>query len=140
MAKQHAPFWDADVTKMMGEFKFPGVDMDVILSAQRRNVEALTQANQLALEGVQAVVRRQMDVMRQSLEEMSTMATELMNAGTPEARIAKQAEMTKASFEKTVANLKELSEMVGKSNGEAIEVINRRISAMLDEMKTAAKK
>src|SRR3546814_3968167 len=86
MAKQNAPFWDVDVTSMMAEFKVPGVDVDTMIAVQRRNIEALTAANQLALEGVQAVVRRHMDIMRHSLGEMSSMAAELMSTGSPEAR------------------------------------------------------
>lgn len=140
MPKQHGPFWEADISRMMAEFKVPGVDMETIIAVQRRNVEALTSANQLALEGVQAVVRRQMDIMRQSLEEMSSMATELMGATTPEARLAKQAELTRESFERTVARLKELSDMIAKSNADAVDVINKRIAAMLEEMKPASDK
>lgn len=140
MATQNAPFWDVDVTRFMADFKFPTPQFDTLLTAQRRNVEAVAAANQLALEGVQAVMRRQLDIVRQSVEELTSMTTELMTAGTPEARVAKQAELTKASFEKAIANVRELSEMVAKSNGEAADVINKRITELLDEVKAAAAK
>ena len=62
------PFLEMDVTKLMGEFKVPGVDLDKMADAQRKNVEALTSANQLAAEGFQAVARRQAEILRQTLE------------------------------------------------------------------------
>src|SRR5260221_12383412 len=47
-----------DVTKVMGDFRVPGIDLEAAVSSRRRNIEALTQANQLALEGVQAGMPR----------------------------------------------------------------------------------
>jgi phasin family protein len=140
MAKQNAPFWDIDVTKLMSQFKFPGMSLDAAMAAQRRNIEALTTANQLAMEGMQSVARRQMEIVRQSMEEMASMATALMSPAAPEARLERQAELAKSAFERTLSNLKELGEMVSKSNAEAADVINRRIGEMLDEVKAAAKK
>ena len=43
------PFLDMDVQKMMGEFKLPNVDVDAVVAAQKKNIEALTSANQLAV-------------------------------------------------------------------------------------------
>ena len=42
MAKASNPFLDFDVTRMVGEFRLPGVDTEAMLAAQRRNIEALT--------------------------------------------------------------------------------------------------
>lgn len=138
MTKQQTPFWDMDVTKAMADFKMPAVDMDALMALHRKNVEAMNAANNLAIEGMQAVARRQVEIMRTTMEEMTTMVGEMMKAGTPEERIAKQTDLTKSSFEKTLANMKELSELIAKSNSEAAEIINKRISGMLDEMKSAA--
>ena len=140
MAKQTNPFMDMDISKYMSELKLPMVDMDAVMAAQRRNIEALTTANKLAFEGMQAVARRQADVMRQMTEEMSTMMTTLMSAGTPEERIARQADATKQAFEKMLGNMRELAEMLGKSNSEAAEIIQNRISESLDELKSMASK
>ena len=68
------------------------------------------------------------------------MATALMSTAAPEARLERQADLAKSAFERTLSNLKELGEMISKSNAEAADVINRRIGEMLDEVKAAAKK
>ncbi len=134
------PMWDMDMSKMFAEMKLPKVDMDSIMATQRKNIEALTSANKLAFEGMQAVARRQADVMRQMMEEMSGMISDMMSAGSPEEKMARQADMAKQTFEKILSNMKELAEMLSKSNSEAATVINARISESLDELKAMAQK
>ncbi|HEV7369851.1 phasin family protein [Arenibaculum sp.] len=145
MAKS-TPYFDMDLTRMFdiskfaGEFKVPGIDVDQMLAAQRKNVEALTAAQQLAFEGLQAVFRRQGEIVRQSVEQTGTIMTELLAPGAPEEKVAKNAELTKAAFEKALSNAKELSELVAKSNAEAANVLNKRFTESLDELKTAVQK
>ena len=134
------PMWDMDMSKMFAEMKLPKVDMDSIMATQRKNIEALTSANKLAFEGMQAVARRQADVMRQMMEEMSGMISDMMSAGSPEEKVARQADLAKQTFEKILSNMKELAEMLSKSNSEAATVINARISESLDELKAMAQK
>ena len=97
MSKPGSPIWDIDVSKMLGDMKLPMVDMESIMTSQRKNIEALTNANKLAFEGIQAVARRQADVMRQMIEEISGMVSELMSASSPEESVSKQADMAKAA-------------------------------------------
>ena len=132
------PFLDnMDFTKMLGDFKPTGVDVESIVASQRRNIEALTAANQLAVEGLQAVMRRQAEIVRASLEEAGGYVNQIATAGTPEEKAAKQAELIKLAFEKSLSNAKELAELVAKSNSEAAEVLSRRVSESLDEVRTA---
>jgi phasin family protein len=145
MTKQN-PFFDIDMTKMMdaskllGEFKMPGMDMESIVEAQRRNIEALTAANRVAFEGMQTVLRRQAEILRQTVEQGNSMVNELMAAGTPEAKVAKQAELVKQAFEKAVSDLREMSEMIARSNSDAAELINKRFTQSLDELKGVVQK
>jgi phasin family protein len=133
------PFADLDFTKIMGEFKVPEVNVDLFVQAQRKNFEAFASANQLAFEGIQAVAKRQGDILREAIEELTQAGKELAAIDqAPEARVAKQAELAKAAFEKAIANLRELGDMLIKANGEAAEVITHRISEALDEVKEAA--
>lgn len=146
MATIKNPFLDFDPTKFFdmnrltdfqkafGEFKLPSPDFEGVIAAQRRNVEAIVAANQLAVEGYQAVARRQAEIIRQSMEETSSVVTELLTPGTPEDKVAKQAALVKAAFEKASANLKELSELVAKSNSEAAEVLSKRVKESIEEM------
>lgn len=129
------PFLEFDLSKTLGDFKVPGVDIESIMASQRKNIEAVTAANQLALEGFQAVLRRQAEIVRTSLEETSGYVNDVLAAGSPEEKAAKQAELVKVAFEKALSNARELSELVAKSNTEAAEILSKRVSESLDEVK-----
>ncbi|MFC5355113.1 phasin family protein [Azospirillum himalayense] len=141
MAKQTGnPFLEFDLSKVLGEYKVPGLDVESILASQRKNIEAVTAANQLAIEGLQAVLRRQAEIVRSSVEEAGSYVNQVAAAGTPEEKAAKQAELVKVAFEKALSNIKELAELVAKSNTEAADVLSKRVSESLDEVKAAIAK
>jgi phasin family protein len=134
-AKQAPSSLEFDITKIIGEFKIPGVDMDGLVSSQRKNIDALTQANKLAFEGLQAMFNRQVEIVRQSIEESTAVARQLVETGSPQDKAVRQTELTKEAFEQALANSRELSEIIAKSNSEAFELLNKRFFQILDELK-----
>ncbi len=128
-------FGEMDLEKMMKEFKMPGVDVDALMTSQRKNLEAIGEANKVAMEGMQAVATRQAEIMREAMEEMAKATKDLSAIGSPQEASGKQADAAREAFEKAVANMRELAEMVAKSNGEAFEVVNRRMNEGLEEFK-----
>ncbi|HIJ62729.1 MAG TPA: phasin family protein [Rhodospirillaceae bacterium] len=141
MAKQPEPsILDLDITKFVGDLKVPGIDVESVVASQRKNIEALTQANKLAFEGVQAVFKRQVEIIRQSLEESAVIAKEMVEASTPHDKAIRQTELAKDVFERALANARELSEIIAKSNNEAFELLNRRFTQVLDEIKDGISK
>lgn len=130
---------DFDITKVFADFKVPGVDVESMLASQRKNIEALTAANKLAFEGVQAVMRRQMEIMRQSVEEAVGAAKTVTEASSPQDKAAAQTELVKDAFERTLSNMRELVEMMSKSNNEAFDLLNKRFAQTMDEFKQVIK-
>ncbi len=141
MATTGTPTWDFDVTKFMADFKLPRFDVEAMIAAQRKTIEAMAAANRTALEGAQAVARRQAEIMRQSAADWQSLWSVPLAATNGEADPAgQQAAAMKAIFEKTVANIRELSELVAKSNGEAAEIVTKRVSESFDEIRTIVSK
>jgi phasin family protein len=130
-------FFDYDVTKAFAGFAIPGLNVEALLSAQRKNVEALTQANQLAIEGVQALARRQVEIAREAFDEAPALLREFSQPGVPQERLAKNAELAKATFEKSLATAKELTELVTKANTEAFNVLTKRFTESFEELRDA---
>ncbi len=124
-----------DLSKMLGDVKIPGFDMEAIMAAQRKNIEALTAANQAAVQGMQAIAQRQAEILSQAMSEVSSMAQQLAGAGNPQEMTTKQAELVRKAFEQALANMRELAEMVSKSNTEAFAIINKRVTESLQELK-----
>lgn len=134
-----------DFAKVADQFKLPGVDAQALVDYQKRNLEAFASANKIALEGFQAVIRRQAEIVRKNVEDASKALTELNAAETPQDKLVKQVELAQEAYEAAVANLKELTEMASKSNGEAANLISTRVSESFGEFtgevkKTAKKK
>ena len=134
-SKQAEQLFDFDISKYMGEFKVPGVDVETLVGSQRKNIEALTQANKLAYDGLQAVLKRQVEILRQTMDEVAVVSKDIVELGNPQEKAAKQAELAKDAFERSLSNMRELAEMIAKANNEAFELLNKRFTQNLDEMR-----
>jgi phasin family protein len=132
---------DMDFTKMFGEMKVPAMpDMEAVLSAHKRNLEALSEANRVALEGAQAVARRHMEIMQSTMAGLTETLKSLSVNEAPASRAAKQAELLKQAYENAVSNTRELGDLIQKSNAEAMGKLNHRFSEAMTEMKGLFKK
>jgi phasin family protein len=140
MMKPPASIFDMDFTKMMADFKLPAVDVDALLASQRRNIETFSAANKVALEGAQAIARRNMEIVQAAVGEMTEAMKAIAATDAPQAKAAKQAELMKAAYEKAVVNMRELADMIQRANGEALGLINKRFAETMDEMKSMMEK
>lgn len=140
MAKQSGNPFDFDFTKFMGDFKVPGVDMDSLMASQRKNLEAITAANKVAIDSMQAVVRRQTELLQQAAEEAKTAAATLTDTSPLPEKMAKQTELTKEAFERAAANARELAEMLARSNSEVANLMQARMSEAMNEIKAVVEK
>jgi phasin family protein len=127
---------DFDVSKLFSEMKVPGMpDMEAVLTAHRRNLEALSEANRVALEGAQAVARRHMEIMQATMSGLTSTLKEISVTDTPTERATKQADLLKQAYENAVMNTRELGDLIQRSNTEAMSKLNHRFSEAMSEMK-----
>src|SRR5262245_4887614 len=131
--KSDNPFANFDFARILGEFKLPQLDADQLMAAHKRNIDAVNRANALAFEGLQALARRQTELVSETIQEVRRATEEISAAGAPEDKIAKQTEITKRGFENALAAARELAEMMARSQNEALDVINERVTGALDE-------
>ncbi|MEK9723421.1 MAG: phasin family protein, partial [Rhodospirillaceae bacterium] len=85
--------------KMAGTYKMPQFDVDTLVAAQRKNIEALTAANKAAVEGMQALAARQNEILQETMKEATAVLNDLTKIERPEDAAAKQAELLKVSFD-----------------------------------------
>ncbi len=136
MAQRSGTTPEMDMMKMLAEFRMPAMpDMEALAAAQRRNLEALSAANRVALEGAQAVARRHMEILQQSVAEMTEAMKAFASAEAPQDKAAKQAELAKSTYEKAVANLQEIADLIQRSNSEAVGLLNKRFTEAMEEVK-----
>lgn len=129
-----------DFSKLFENFKTMPFDMQVFMDMQRKNAQAVTEAQQMALESMQAVIQRQAEIMSQIMEDNSTLAKEMLSEGTPEEKISKNAKLFKNVYERTVSSLQELSDMINKTSMETTKIINKRVTASMTEIQSSLEK
>lgn len=142
------PFADVDFTKVWGEFKmptatdfkFPQLNVEAFAEAQRKNIAVFTAANQTAFEAFKALAERQADMVKAMTEEFSKATSEIMAAASFEEKAAKQADVAKKTYETAIANLRELSEMIAKSNTQTLDAVNTRVAEAIEEIKALVAK
>lgn len=133
-------FAQNDFSKIFENYKSVPFDMKSFLETQRRNVQALSEAQQITVENLQAIAQRQAEILSQIVEDNSNIARELMIEGTPEEKISKNADLFKNLYERSIKNMSDLSEMISSSNQEAGKIISKRVSATMNEIKSSLEK
>lgn len=133
------PFFEADFSKLMGEFKMPQFNFEALMNAQRKNIEAMTAVNQAAFESFQALARRQAELLRQGLEETQQTMNAVMSSASPEEKVIRQAEASKAAVDKCMANAKEIADTLAKCNTQAMETVSNRLSEGMEELRDIIK-
>ncbi len=123
-----------DMNQIFSQLKIPGVDLSAIFEARRKDIEALTQVNQHAYEGVQALVRREAEMMQQAVAELQS-ALKSMAAKSPGELASKGTELAKQAIERALANMRELAEIASKSQSQAYDVVNKRFQENLQELR-----
>ncbi len=125
-----------DLTKMFADMKMPGMpDATALMEAHKRNLEVMSTANRIALEGAQAVAKRHMEIMQQTMAELSDTLRGMTATESPQDKAAKQTELLKQAYERAVANTKELADLIQHANGEALAVLNKRFVEAMEEAK-----
>ncbi len=140
---QSNPFVESfkDAFKAFGDFSNnKNFDLNPLLQAQRRNAEAFSAVSQVLTENMQAVVRRQAEILQSGTTDMLQLVKDVAASPNPEATVAAQTAFAKTSFENAVSNTRELAEMVSKSSIEVFDVFSRKLSDGLTDSLNATKK
>ncbi len=114
-----------DFSQMLEQFKLPGFDMTSLVEAQRKNIDALTQANQLAYDGIQALVQKQAELFSKRTQEIQA-AVRKMSGGNPVEAVAQQGAFVQQTLTKAFEDMRELAEMARKSQSDALAAISAR--------------
>jgi len=123
--------FDMDFLKKMMPLDFSG-----LMETQRKNMETLTEAQQLMMSRVQEIGRCQAEMISKIVEDQTTIAQQLMSEGTPEEKVARQTDLMCKSFEHSVEGMNELSNLINQSGKDATEILTKRVTASLTEFKS----
>ncbi|MEM7026371.1 MAG: TIGR01841 family phasin [Pseudomonadota bacterium] len=139
MADPKSPYDLGELSKLLSNFKIPEIDWQGVMAAHQKNWAALSEANQVWLEGAQKVMHKEVEVLQKAMAEAAEASKEMMKEGDARAAAEKRLEHAKASFESAVSNMRERSDLMSKSGQEALNVIHRRALENFEEIKALLK-
>ena len=120
--------------------QMPQYDASSGFSSMRKNAEAASAAFQAFTEGFQQVARRNVEFVRENVESGLNAARDLMTTTTPDTNAAKQAEYAKDFAKKGMSQFREVTEMMSKAQFDAFDIINKRLTASMNEAKKMSDK
>jgi hypothetical protein len=129
MAEQPNPF--GDFTKIIERFKVPGVDLSALAESGRKDMEALVEANKAAYQGLQALARKQSEMLTEAMHKIQEAASQASG----KAAGPKPAQMAHEVYHKTLADMKELADIVRSSQAQAMTRVTDRAIEHLQELK-----
>ena len=116
----------------MQQFSPPGMPSQNILEQQRKNLIALTEANQALMKGAQEVMQRQMELLQQAATEAGK-STQKLQATDPNQLAVKQAELFNENYGKLVRHMQEVAVTLTQAHQQALQTLDKRWREVLDE-------
>ena len=111
-----------DLGQLIRKYQLPGIDVAAIVEAQRKDMEALTEANRLAFEGIKTLAERRTEILKESLAQWQA----ALQGASGEGGIAKVTEAVKQGVQQAATHFKELAELEAQTRGEAWKVMQDR--------------
>lgn len=125
------------IRKVFGEvLSQPNLDLDDVLEGQRKNIEALTEANKLIFANTQDIMGHQTKLFRDTIEQITASMEEAAKVkSSPKEVAAKQARLLQLGLEKGFTAMQEIAETIVKGNAQSLDIANRRIADSMSEFK-----
>jgi phasin family protein len=123
----------SELTQLVQQFKLPGIDLTAVMESRRKDIEALATANRTALEGIQSLGQKQVEILRSTIDELQSLI-KTATAKDPSS-LAATGELVQAAIQRAFANMRELADVAYKSQSEAAAVVSRRVQENIEELK-----
>jgi phasin family protein len=122
-----------DIIKMLEQYRLLGIDVAAIVDMRRKDIEALMTANRVALEGAQSVGEKQVEILRNTLDQLSSLIQQATASGSSTEKTTKTRELVQQVLQRTLENMRELAETAHKSQSDTYAVLTKRIQENVDE-------
>ena len=135
VADQGSPFGTSDFSRIFTDAGIPGADIEAVLASHKRNVEALVSAGQVVAEGYQAAARRQMETLHSAAGAARSQFGPGAFDGDAMTHLERQATLLQSEMKQAIETLQESVKLVQKSQVEALDILGRRTSEGIDEIR-----
>jgi phasin family protein len=120
---------------MFQQYQLPGLDVSAILEARRKDVEALTEANQAAFGGMQAIQDKQLEILRRALDDFQSIAQQL--ASSPTKPPVNPTDAVQKALHAALADMQDIAQKTQQTQTEAYAIVSKRMEEAVQELKTS---
>jgi phasin family protein len=122
-----------EIAKTVEQFGLPGLDAGALLEGRRKDIEALAEANRIALSGMQELARKQGEILQATLQELQALVQEVRTGLAQDP--TKFGDLVQKSLQETFGNMRDLAELARKSQTEAFRVVGERMQRNIEELR-----
>lgn len=123
----------AEYTKLITQFKLPGVNAGAYFESCRKDIEALAEANMTALAGVQQLGQKQVDIFRSTMTELQVLATRGKTSSVEGG--AETGKGVKSVLQKVFVDVQELANVAYRAQTDSVAVVTKRFAEHVEEVK-----
>ena len=135
-----AMFPEWDFTKVWADMKMPEFNVDAMVSAQQKNIEAMNLANKMVVDSWQGFAKKQAELWQAAVQDTGVLAQDVASAKEPTDKVAKQAAFAKTAFENGLSSAREAQEIAAKTANKTVDIVSKRWAEGLDEVVTYVEK
>ena len=129
-----AMFPEWDFTRVWADLKMPEFNVDAMVAAQQKNIEAMSLANKTVVDSWQGFAKKQAELWQAAVEDTGVLAQDVASAKEPTDKVAKQAAFAKAAFENSLSTAREAQEIAATTANKTVDIVSKRWTEGLDEV------
>jgi phasin family protein len=121
--------------KFGNDLGLPKLDVEKLLEAQKKNLDALGRSAKVAAQGAQSVAQKQREVLEAGLREATSLAREYKPLGKVQENLALQSEFARRVFDIAVKGAQDSTATARQSTTEAVKIIQDRMKESFEEFR-----
>jgi phasin family protein len=111
---------------MLEKLRLPGIDTQKLIEGRRKDIEALLAANERAYVAVEALTRKQADLLSDVMKEWQASVKDVVAGTGIVEKLNQTADHAQRAFTHALTNMKEMAEIAARSNHEVLAILNKR--------------
>lgn len=123
--------------KFGSDLGLPKLDVEKLIEAQKKNIDALSQSARVAAQGAQSVAEKQREVLEAGLREAANLARGYQPLGKIQDNLAVQTEFARKVFEIAVKGAQESATTAKQSTSEAAKIVQDRLKESFEEIRAS---
>ena len=128
------------LSKFGAELGLPTVDVDRLLEAHKKNIEALANSASVISEGARSAAEKNREIFEAGLRELAATARDYRPLAAEVDLAEKRVEFAKKVFDAIAKNARDVNDIANQSTKEASRIFQDRLKTSIDEIKASVGK